>query len=54
MPELFSILGAIQDGGGVMLLFFWLVMEVRGLRHDFVQHRHDDDGVPFIKVEGSK
>jgi len=33
-----DILGIIQNNGGMMILVIYLLVEVRGLRHDFTTH----------------
>lgn len=51
MSELAAILGAVQDGGGLMLVLALLIVEMRSQRKDFETHAHDPKtGKPVIKI----
>lgn len=49
MIDLASLLGAVQNGGGLLLLLMYLVFELRSMRRDFAKHEeiyiHEPKGV---------
>lgn len=38
MNDIFTLLGGIQNGGGIMLVLIYLAFEVRSLKRDFNKH----------------
>lgn len=45
MNEALALLGALQNGGGLLAVLVWFAFEVRALRRDFTRHEQIFHGV---------
>lgn len=45
MSDLITLLQTVQNGGGMLAVFVWMVFEVRSLRRDMSRHEKIFHGI---------